>query len=263
MVVKHLALKRLLPAGAVIAVLGASLIASPGAIRNASAACSYGYLGAPTVTEISNNEGPLAGGTTVKVTGCGFTGTTGAGGVKFGGANALRYTFVNDSTIMAVSPAHAAAVVDVTVTAPSGTSAANPSDKFTFTGAAYCATYENLIRAPRTWVKGVAQTFTVTVSNCGTVTWAMTGTSRMNLNMHFTTRRGGILERSDWLLYGLFDITRKLPTNRSTIITVTLKPNFTSSGVWLEATMLRRSHYYFEQVTHHPTQWSAVFVTVS
>jgi hypothetical protein len=263
MIVKQLTLRRLLPALVVASVLGASLLVS-GFGSATVLACSYGYGygggNGPTVTEISNNEGPLAGGTTVTITGCGFTSVT---AVKFGASNALRYTFVSDSSIVAVSPAHAAAVVDVTVgTLVGNFSATGPLDKFTFTSAVYCSTFENLIRAPRTWQKGHSQTFTVTVSNCGTATWPMTGTSRMDLNMHFTTRRGGSVTKAFWLTRGVFHITRKLPTNRSTVITVTLNPNL-NGNVWLEATMIREAHYYFTQVTHHPTQWSAVFVSVA
>ena len=264
MIVSRYALRRVLPGVAVAATLAASLLASP-LTAVPVLACGYGtgYGGnnGPTVTEISNNEGPLAGGTTVKITGCGFTGVT---AVRFGATNAARYTFVSDSTIMAVSPAHASAVVDVTVgTLVGGFSATGPLDKFTFTGAAWCATFENLIRAPRVWVKGHAQTFTVTVSNCGTAVWPMTGTARVDLNMHFTTAFGGSRAKVDWLTRGVFHITRKLPTNRSTVISVTLTPNFSSSGVWLESLMIREAHYYFDQATHHPTQYSFVRVVVA
>ena len=87
---------------------------------------------APTVASISPTSGPIAGGTSVTLTGTGFTGTTGAGGVRFGGTNATSYTVNSDTQITAVSPAHAAGVVDVTVTAPGGTSATSASDQFTY-----------------------------------------------------------------------------------------------------------------------------------
>lgn len=96
---------------------------------------------APTVTSISPTSGPIAGGTSVTLTGTGFTGTTGAGGVRFGGTNATSYTVNNDTQITAVSPAHAAGVIDVTVTAPGGTSATSASDQFTYVAAPVASSF--------------------------------------------------------------------------------------------------------------------------
>jgi hypothetical protein len=215
----------------------------------------------PTITSVSNNEGPLAGGTTVTITGSSFCNVPSS--VLFGSTHAARVTFVSDTTLVAVSPAHASGVLDVRVTAPSGTSAITPVDKFTFTAAKYCATFENLIRAPRTWISGQAQTFTVTVSNCGTAIWRATGSNRIDLNLHFTTRRGGSVTKGYWLTRTTGAISRTLGTNRSTIVTITLTPTFFSSGVWLESVMRREGYYWFDQATKRPTQWSAVLVTVA
>ena len=89
----------------------------------------FTYIAAPTVTAVSPNNGPTAGGTSVSITGTGFTGAT---AVDFG-ANAATGVVVNSATsITATSPAGTGAV-DVTVTAPGGTSAANPpGDQFTY-----------------------------------------------------------------------------------------------------------------------------------
>jgi IPT/TIG domain/Fibronectin type III domain/Cysteine-rich secretory protein family len=213
----------------------------------------------PDLVSVSNNEGPLAGGTTVTITGSSFcNGLT----VSFGSTPAARVTVVSDTSVVAVSPAHAAGVLDVRVTTAGGITPISPVDKFTFTGAKYCATFENLIRAPRTWIKGQAQTFTVTVSNCGTAIWPATGLSRVDLNLHFTNRRGGSVTAAYWLTRTSGAISRNLGTNRSTIVTIRLTPNFTSSGVWLESLMRKEGSYWFDQATTRPTQWSAVFVTV-
>jgi len=88
---------------------------------------------APTVTGVSPNSGPLAGGTSVTITGTGFIGVTGAAGVKFGGVNAQSYTVSSATQIIAVSPAGNTCVVDITVTACGGTSATSPADQFTYT----------------------------------------------------------------------------------------------------------------------------------
>jgi hypothetical protein len=76
----------------------------------------------PAVTMLSPITGPTAGGTAVLIKGSKFTGVTGAAGVKFGANNATSYTFVDDSTIVAVAPAGTAGAKDVTVTTPGGTS---------------------------------------------------------------------------------------------------------------------------------------------
>jgi hypothetical protein len=87
----------------------------------------------PTVTGISPSSGPTAGGTTVIITGSGFTGAT---GVSFGSVAATGFAVVNDTTITATSPAESAGAVDVTVNTPGGASATSPADRFTYTAAA-------------------------------------------------------------------------------------------------------------------------------
>ena len=88
--------------------------ASGGAAEYASSHCSAGGRTVDT--------GPAAGGTTVTVTGVGFTGET---GVTIGGAAATAVTILNDTTLSAVTPAGTAgAPVDVIVTTPGGSNAA-------------------------------------------------------------------------------------------------------------------------------------------
>ncbi|MGY3117865.1 hypothetical protein ACVWXQ_001802 [Bradyrhizobium sp. S3.14.4] len=88
-------------------------------------------LPSPTVTSISPTTGPLAGGTSVVITGANFTGTTGAGGVKFGATNATSYTVNSNTQITATAPAGSAGTVDVTVTNGS-TSPTSAADQFTY-----------------------------------------------------------------------------------------------------------------------------------
>jgi subtilase family serine protease len=84
---------------------------------------------APAVTRISPAAGPTAGGTTVTVTGSGFSGAT---KVVFGAVAAAGFTVVNASTITAVSPAQPAGRPNVFVTTPGGTSVAVVADRFTY-----------------------------------------------------------------------------------------------------------------------------------
>jgi hypothetical protein len=82
------------------------------------------------VTGISPNSGPIAGGTSVTVTGTGFTGAT---LVRFGG-DAAGFTINDDTSITAVSPAiESPDTAHITVTTVGGTSATSGADQFTFT----------------------------------------------------------------------------------------------------------------------------------
>ncbi len=87
---------------------------------------------APTVTGLSPTSGSTAGGTSVAITGTGFTGAT---AVKFGASAATSFTVTNSTSMTATSPPGSAVTVDVTVTTPTaGTSAVNaPADQFTYT----------------------------------------------------------------------------------------------------------------------------------
>ena len=86
----------------------------------------------PTVTGLSPSSGPAAGGTSVTITGIGFTGAT---AVNFGTTAATDVVVVNDTTITADSPA-GSGVADVTVATPVGTSANLDADQFTYIAAA-------------------------------------------------------------------------------------------------------------------------------
>jgi C1A family cysteine protease len=84
----------------------------------------------PTVTGISPSSGTINGGTSVTITGTNFAGAT---VVNFGTTAASNVNVVSATSITATSPAHAAGIVDVTVTTPSGTSAISAADQFTYT----------------------------------------------------------------------------------------------------------------------------------
>ena len=87
---------------------------------------------APTVTAVSPSNGPASGGTSVSVTGSGFSGAT---GVKFGSTAATSFSVSSSSTLTAVAPAGTAGnTVDITVTGPGGTSAIVTADHFTYGG---------------------------------------------------------------------------------------------------------------------------------
>jgi sugar lactone lactonase YvrE len=86
---------------------------------------------APTISSISPNSGPTAGGIAVTITGSNFAnGAT----VSFGGTASGSVTFVSVSQLRTIAPQHAAGAVSVTVTNPDGQSATQASG-FTYTDA--------------------------------------------------------------------------------------------------------------------------------
>lgn len=101
----------------------------------------------PIVTSIDPNMDTPAGGTSVTITGTGFTGAT---AVNFGSTAATGYSVTSDSAIIAISPA-GSGTVDVTVTTPVGTSAVVPSDQFTYVA-------PNQDQAAPTGLTGIAPT---------------------------------------------------------------------------------------------------------
>lgn len=94
-----------------------------------TAADDFTYLTPPTITGVSPNSGPTAGGTTVTVTGTGFTGVT---QVNFGGTLTGAFN-IGATSLQVLAPAHAAGVVDLSVTTANGTSANTAADNYTYT----------------------------------------------------------------------------------------------------------------------------------
>lgn len=85
----------------------------------------YSATAVPVVNGLSPATGPAAGGTNIVITGSGFTGVSGATGVKFGTTNATEYTVVSDGKIVAKAPAQAASTKTVIVTNANGPSVDN------------------------------------------------------------------------------------------------------------------------------------------
>jgi hypothetical protein len=91
---------------------------------------TYAALPVPAVTGVSPAAGPTTGGTSVTITGTGFSNAT---AVKFGTTTAASsFTVVSGTQITAVSPAQSAGPVYITVVAPGGTSLQGAGNKFTY-----------------------------------------------------------------------------------------------------------------------------------
>ena len=84
-----------------------------GVLSTVVAAYVYAGCSPVTVTGVTPNTGPAAGGTPVTITGTNFISPV---SVTFGGVAATNVVVVNSTTITATTPAHAAGAVDVVVT---------------------------------------------------------------------------------------------------------------------------------------------------
>ncbi len=85
--------------------------------------------GRPTVASVSPGAGPTSGGTSVEITGSGFTALS---NVYFGTEPAASVTVGSFTEIVAVSPPGPVGTVDVRVTNASGSSRTNHHDTFTY-----------------------------------------------------------------------------------------------------------------------------------
>ncbi len=102
---------------------------------NSTQAAVFTYLAvnlSPTITALVPGIGTIDGGTQVTIYGTGFLL---ANSVTFGGVAATNVTVVNNTTIIATSPAHAAGAVNVIVTTPVGSSTSVAASQFTYVAA--------------------------------------------------------------------------------------------------------------------------------
>jgi hypothetical protein len=112
-----------------VSLAGCTVVTVPSCSFVARLALAPTFVPPPRLLGISVTIGPASGGTSVTLTGTGFTGAT---AVHFGVTAAAGITVNSDTSITAVSPVAEAGTVDITVTSAGGTSATSPSDQFTF-----------------------------------------------------------------------------------------------------------------------------------
>ena len=91
-----------------------------------------GFVPVPRVTGLSLTIGPASGGSSVTITGTGFTGST---AVDFGGAPAAQFSVTSSTSISATTPTTGAGTVGVTVTNGGQTNVPDGNDQFTFVAA--------------------------------------------------------------------------------------------------------------------------------
>ena len=112
-------------------------------------------VSSPTITAVAPATGPVAGGTTVTITGTNLTGAT---QVAFGGTAATSFSVDSATQVTATTPARAAGAVDVSVTTPAGTATATGA----FTYVAPAPTVSGIEPASGTSLGGTAVTITGT-----------------------------------------------------------------------------------------------------
>jgi hypothetical protein len=107
-------------------------VSTGGGTSATSSADQYTYLTPPVISGLSISAGPVAGGTTVTISGTGLAGAT---AVAFGPNNPAMILSDTDGQIVVTSPAtNVAGTVDVTVTTLNGPSINSPADQFTYEG---------------------------------------------------------------------------------------------------------------------------------
>jgi phosphodiesterase/alkaline phosphatase D-like protein/phage gpG-like protein len=99
-----------------------------GPADNADIGAAWAFVNPPTVSNVTPDEGPEAGGTSVTITGTNFNE---AAAVEFGSSAATSFEVLSATSITAVVPA-GAGTVDVSVTTSGGTSATGSADKFSY-----------------------------------------------------------------------------------------------------------------------------------
>jgi hypothetical protein len=105
-------------------------VATPAGTSAISSADRFKFL--PSVSSVTPNGGPTAGGTSVTVTGSGFIPGTSATKFKFGTTLATGVSCTSASECTMTSPPHAAGTVDVKAVVNRLTSAKEASDRYTY-----------------------------------------------------------------------------------------------------------------------------------
>ena len=230
-----------------------------GSLALVDAAPSGADTPAPTVTAVSPDIGPVAGGTTVLVTGTGFV--DGSTSVNFGPTPATDVIVSSPTTLTALAPANAAGSYDVTVTipdtdvgatSPTLTSASTPSDLYAYgpptvtgvvNGAGPVAGGNSVTITGTGFVPGATASFgtvaatDVTVTSATTLTAtvpAATGVSTVDVTVTTPSTDGGTSPTSvdDLYTYGAPVVGSISPNTgpADTATPVTITGNYFSPG---------------------------------
>ncbi len=104
-------------------------VVTAGGTSATSTADQFTYVALPTVTKLNPTMGPVAGGTSVVITG---TNLSGASAVDFGSTPVTSFAVNGAGTQITVTSPGGTGTVDVTVVTAGGTSATSSADRFTY-----------------------------------------------------------------------------------------------------------------------------------
>ncbi|MFT4218614.1 MAG: IPT/TIG domain-containing protein [Micropruina sp.] len=152
----------------------------------------FSFAAGPTVREISPTSGPEAGGTTVTITGSGFTELT---QVTFGGVPGTNLNVISSRKLTVTTPPRKDGVVDVLVTGRYGTSQPTTATRYTYTPACARTVIEvsGEITEDTTWKAGCGIVYHIT----GAVLVEGSGPPRLLDPAKLTIQAGTIVKFDD------------------------------------------------------------------
>ncbi|MCX4770105.1 IPT/TIG domain-containing protein [Streptomyces sp. NBC_01285] len=237
---------------------------------------TYVLAQVPVVTSVAPSSGPTSGGSSVTLTGTGFTGAT---TVTFAGIPATSFMVNSATQITAVTPAGSAGAAAVSVTTPGGTSAPDafffyaappaldsggPAQGPTAGGVVVTLTGSNLLNASAVWFGSTnAASFTVVSATQITAT-APPGTGSSPITV---TTPGGTSNPVAFTYVGTPTLTALAPTNGPTsagaVVTLTGTNLATASAVTFGGTAVPFTVASATQITANAPAGPAGPVAVS
>lgn len=188
---------------------------------------------APTFTSLTPNIGPITGGTDLHIYGTGFTG---ASSVTFDGIAATTFTVTSDMLIIAVTPAHAAGTVNVTITTPGGI--ATGTGAYTYGSA---PAFVSIVPSTGPTIGGTGVTITGT-NFIGTTAVTFGGTSATGFSVINST-----------------SITATTPGHAAGLVDVVVTtPNGTATGTGVYTYANTRVQIFYDNFESGFTGWTTV-----
>jgi hypothetical protein len=108
---------------------------------------------------------------------------------------------------------------------------------------------------PTSWLKNEIKTYSVTVTNAGTMTWPAGGPTPVHLGVHFANVGGGYGSNT-WYTDERFLLASDLAPGASAVLTITVTGPPNTGNLVLEYQMVKEAQFWF-------SQFSAVNVTVT